>query len=121
MPGFNSGKISLIVAAFLAGGLVYLLWLSYVGSHDRPAIKIGVLHSLSGTMAISEKPLLDAVRLAVEEANQSGGVDGAKIEMVVADCHSQPATCAQEAERLITQEGVQALFGCWTSACRKAV
>jgi urea transport system substrate-binding protein len=75
-----------------------------------PVIRIGVLHSLTGTM----------VRLAVEEANQSGGVNGAKIEMVVADCRSDNAYCAQQAEKLIVQDKAQALFGCWTSACRKA-
>ncbi|MDO9101629.1 MAG: ABC transporter substrate-binding protein [Candidatus Nitrotoga sp.] len=87
----------------------------------KQSIKIGVLHSLSGTMAVSEAPLVDAVRLAVEEANQSGGVNGAQIEMIVTDCRSDAAYCAQQAEKLITQDGVQALFGCWTFACRKAV
>jgi len=87
----------------------------------KQSIKIGVLHSLSGTMAVSEAPLVDAVRLAVEEANQSGGVNDAQIEMIVTDCRSDAAYCAQQAEKLITQDGVQALFGCWTSTCRKAV
>lgn len=87
----------------------------------KPSIRIGVLHSLTGTMAASETPLVDAVRLAVEEANASGGVNGQQIEMVVADCRSEAAYCAQQAEKLIAWDGVQALFGCWTSACRKAV
>ncbi len=87
----------------------------------KPSIKIGVLHSLTGTMATSETPLVDAVRLAVEEANLSGGINGQQIEMIVADCRSDAAYCAQQAEKLITQDGVQALFGCWTSTCRKAV
>lgn len=80
-----------------------------------------MLHSLTGTMAASEAPLVDAVRLAVEEANQSGGIDGARIEMIVSDCRSDAGYCAQQAEKLIVQDKVQALFGCWTSACRKAV
>lgn len=90
-------------------------------SRTHAPVRIGVLHSLSGTMALSEAPLVDAVRLAVEEVNRSGGVNGAPVEMVVADCRSDAAYCAQQAERLIAQEGVRALFGCWTSVCRKAV
>jgi urea transport system substrate-binding protein len=88
---------------------------------DKPAIRIGVLHSLTGTMASSEIPLVDAIRLAVEEANEAGGLNGARVEMVVADCRSDAVYCAQQAEKLIVQDKVQALFGCWTSACRKAV
>jgi urea transport system substrate-binding protein len=72
-------------------------------------------------MAPSEAPLVDAVLLAVEEANASGGLNGQQIEMITADCRSDAAYCAQQAEKLITEDGVQALFGCWTSACRKAV
>ncbi len=86
-----------------------------------PVIRIGVLHSLTGTMAGSEAPLVDAVRLAVEEANQSGGIRGAKIEMIVSDCRSDANYCAAQAEKLISRNKVDALFGCWTSACRKAV
>lgn len=109
---------------FLVTAMVVLLFVVLIYSqHDsaKQSIKIGVLHSLTGTMAVSEAPLVDAVRLAVEEANQSGGVNGVQIEMIVTDCRSDTAYCAQQAEKLITQDGVQALFGCWTSACRKAV
>src|SRR3989338_8081981 len=121
MQNLPRGKSNLLVTitvavALLAGALLYVQ-----SGRAKPAIKIGVLHSLTGTMAASESPLVDAVRLAVEEANQSGGVNGRPIEMVVEDCRSDAAYCAQQAEKLITQEGVQALFGCWTSACRKAV
>lgn len=105
----------------LAAVLLYFLWLFFGHIETKPNIKIGVLHSLTGTMAASETPLVDAVRLAVEEANQSGGIDGAQIEMIVADCRSDANYCAQQAEKLITQDKVQALFGCWTSACRKAL
>jgi urea transport system substrate-binding protein len=112
LPG---NKKSLLVLVFV---LVLVLVL---GDRAKPAIKIGVLHSLTGTMAVSETPLVDAVRLAVEEANQSGGVNGVQIEMIVADCRSDASYCAQQAEKLITKDGVQALFGCWTSTCRKAV
>ncbi|TRW89705.1 urea ABC transporter substrate-binding protein [Candidatus Methylobacter oryzae] len=84
-------------------------------------IKVGVLHSLTGTMAVSEKPLVDAVRLATEEINAQGGLLGQTVEMVVADGKSDPKVFAAEAERLIQKEQVKVLFGCWTSACRKAV
>lgn len=86
-----------------------------------PPIRIGVLHSLTGTMAISEKPLVDAVRLAVEEINATGGVLERQVEIVVADGKSDDAVFAAEAERLIATEKVSALFACWTSSCRKAV
>lgn len=114
---FNRGSVSLVLVA----ALFFILWFSMRHVEEKPPIKIGVLHSLTGTMAASETPLVDAVRLAVEEANLAGGVNGAQIAMIVRDCRSDAAYCAQQAEQLITQEGVQALFGCWTSACRKAV
>jgi len=113
---FNLLAAILMAAVLLVGALLYNQY-----GRTKPGIKIGVLHSLSGTMASSEVPLVDAVRLAVEEANQSGGLNGQTVEMIVADCRSDAAYCAQQAEKLITQDGVQALFGCWTSACRKAV
>ena len=87
----------------------------------EPGIRIGVLHSLTGTMAASEKPLVDALRLTVEEINNQGGVLGRPLEIVLADGKSDPVYEATEAERLITKERVSVLFGCWTSACRKAV
>lgn len=87
----------------------------------EPSIRIGVIHSLTGTMAMSEAPLVDAVRLAVEEINAAGGLLGRPLEMQVADSRSDPQIAANEAERLIVEQGVSALFACWTSACRKAV
>ena len=104
--------VVLLIAAFMA-------WQQY--SAAVPSIRIGILHSLSGAMAAREKPLVDALQLAIEEANATGGIGGQKIEAVVIDCRSDPMYCAQQAERLITEEKVKALFGCWTSACRKAV
>ncbi|MBI3479322.1 MAG: ABC transporter substrate-binding protein [Nitrosomonadales bacterium] len=117
MQKWLPGNIKLLLAL-----LVLALVLAWVQrNHAQPTIKIGVLHSLTGTMATSETPLVDAVRLAVEETNQAGGVLGRQIEMIVADCRSDASYCAQQAEKLIAQDGVQALFGCWTSACRKEV
>ena len=110
--------MSLVLLIVLVIGGV-LVWHHY--SSGKLSIRIGVLHSLSGPMAASEKPLVDAIQLAIEEANAAGGIGGRKIEAVVADCRSDAEYCAQEATRLITEEHVQALFGCWTSACRKKV
>ena len=85
------------------------------------SVRIGILHSLEGPMALSESPLVDAAILSVEEINQSGGVLGRTVEAVIGNGGSNPDRFRKEAERLITVEGAAALFGCWTSACRKAV
>jgi urea ABC transporter urea binding protein len=86
-----------------------------------PELKIGILHSLSGTMAFSERPLVDAALLAVEEINASGGVLGSEVRWVLEDGASVAREFAQRAEKLVTQDKVCALFGCWTSSSRKAV
>jgi urea transport system substrate-binding protein len=106
-----------LVTVLLVAG--FALWHHY--ARTQLGIRVGVLHSLSGPMTASEKPLVDAIQLAIEEANASGGINGRKIEALVIDCGSDPAYCAQEAERLITQEYVEVLFGCWTAGCRRAV
>ncbi|MGL5061087.1 MAG: urea ABC transporter substrate-binding protein, partial [Microcoleus sp.] len=84
-------------------------------------IKIGVLHSLTGTMSISEICVKDATLLAVEEINAAGGVLGRPLEVVVADGASDLQTFAREAKQLLLEARVAAIFGCWTSASRKAV
>ena len=89
------------------------------GSGDT--IKVGILHSLSGTMAISEKSVVDAEQLAIEEINKAGGVLGKQIEAVVEDGASDWPTFAEKSKKLIEQDKVAAVFGCWTSASRKAV
>jgi urea ABC transporter urea binding protein len=86
-----------------------------------PTIKVGVLHSLSGTMEISERTVVDATLLAIEEINQKGGLFGRKIETIVVDGRSDWPVFAWEARRLIEKDGVSVVFGCWTSACRKTV
>ena len=83
--------------------------------------KVGILHSLGGTMADSERPLVDAARLAIEEINSKGGLLGRPLEAVVADGRSEPATFGCEARRLLASEGITTIFGCWTSTSRKAV
>jgi urea transport system substrate-binding protein len=82
---------------------------------------VGILHSLSGTMAISEKSVVDAEQLAIEEINKSGGVLGKQIEAIVEDGNSDWPTFAEKAKKLIDQDKVATVFGCWTSASRKAV
>jgi urea transport system substrate-binding protein len=82
---------------------------------------VGILHSLTGTMAISETSVAEATAMAIEEINQQGGLLGRKIEAIVVDGRSDWPTFAREAERLITEEKVSVIFGCWTSACRKTV
>lgn len=83
-------------------------------------LRVGILHSQSGTMADSEKKVIDATRFALYELNARGGVQGRRVEEVIADGASDPGTFAREAERLIDKEGVCAIFGCWTSSCRRA-
>lgn len=83
--------------------------------------KIGILHSLTGTMALSERPLVDAALMAIDEINLSGGISGTKIEPVVRDGASDPDQFAKQARQLIEIDGVMTIFGCWTSASRKSV
>ncbi len=84
-------------------------------------IKIGILHSLSGTMAISEKSVVDAEKLAIKEINAGGGVLGKQIEAIVEDGASNWDTFREKATKLIDQDKVAVVFGCWTSASRKNV
>lgn len=84
-------------------------------------IKVGILHSLSGTMAISEVSLRDAELMAIEEINAAGGVLGKKIEPVIEDGASDWPTFAEKAKKLLQSDKVATVFGCWTSASRKAV
>jgi urea transport system substrate-binding protein len=84
-------------------------------------VKVGVLHSLSGTMAISETSLRDVLLFTFDEINASGGVLGKMIEPVVADGASDWPVFAEKAEQLIAKDGVSAVFGCWTSVSRKFV
>ncbi|MET0423429.1 MAG: urea ABC transporter substrate-binding protein [Actinoplanes sp.] len=84
-------------------------------------VKIGLLNSLSGTMAISEVTVRDSLRLAIDEINASGGVLGKQLAPVSEDGASDWPTFAEKAQKLISQDKVAAVFGCWTSASRKAV
>lgn len=112
-----------VMSRFLSISLVMLaLTAGLAGCQQQPeAIPIGALHALTGTMAASESPLVDAMTLAVEELNDQGGLLGRPVALRVADGRSDWEHSAREAERLIQDEKVAALFGCWTSACRQAV
>lgn len=103
--------------------LVCLLTAATLASCSRPEespIRVGILHSLTGTLAISARPVVDATLLAIEEINAQGGLLGRMVEPVIADGTSDSGNFAVEAERLITEEKVSVVFGCWTSSSRKA-
>jgi urea transport system substrate-binding protein len=92
-----------------------------VGASGQDKVKVGVLHSLSGTMAISETSLRDVLLFAFDEINAAGGVMGKKIDPVVVDGASDWPLFAEKAEQLLVQDKVSATFGCWTSVSRKSV
>jgi urea transport system substrate-binding protein len=109
-----------LVAVALLATIVYCLHVWRL--HRLPPIRVGILHSLTGTMAISEKPVVEAVELSIEEINASGGLlGGRQVLPILADGRSDWPTFAQESRHLITDEKVCAVFGCWTSASRKTV
>jgi urea transport system substrate-binding protein len=88
---------------------------------QEDTIKVGILHSLSGTMAISETTLKDVMEMLIDEQNKKGGVLGKKLEAVVVDPASDWPLFAEKARELITGDGVDVVFGCWTSVSRKSV
>jgi urea transport system substrate-binding protein len=108
-------RLCLIVAAAVVPNLLP------ISAHAEDTVKIGVLHSLSGTMAISETSLRDVVLMAADEINAKGGVLGKKIEPVVVDPASNWPLFAEKAKQLIVQDKVAVTFGCWTSVSRKSV
>ena len=114
-PGLRSlGKATkILAAATLAAGI------SLANAADT--IKVGVLHSLSGTMAISETTLKDTVLMMVDEQNKKGGLLGKKVEAVVVDPASNWPLFAEKARELLEKDKVDVIFGCWTSVSRKSV
>ena len=114
------------IALTIAGAVVALaaaitvMRVGLVRSSGEP-IRVGVLHSLSGPMASSEVPVVNAIRMAADEINARGGLLGRRVELLVRDGKSDPETFAAEAERLITEDRVSVIFGCWTSASRRTV
>lgn len=101
--------------------IVVAIMLLRSAATEQDPIHVAVLHSLTGTMAFSESPVAESTLLAIDEINQAGGLLGRPIEPILVDGRSDWATFAREAERLITQDNVAVVFGCWTSACRKTV
>ena len=108
-----------LLASTIAGGLSFATGAALAQTGET--IKIGVLHSLSGTMAISETTLKDVMLMLIDEQNKKGGVLGKKLEAVVVDPASNWPLFAEKARELITQHKVSAVFGCWTSVSRKSV
>ncbi len=104
----------------LATGLVATLAGSAL-AQAADTIKVGILHSLSGTMAISETTLKDTMLMLIEEQNKKGGLLGKQLEAVVVDPASNWPLFAEKARELLTKEQVAAVFGCWTSVSRKSV
>src|SRR5580704_12309332 len=100
--------------------IVLMLALTAAPLRAQETVKVGILHSLSGTMAISETSLRDVVLMAAEEINAKGGVMGYKIQPVVVDPASNWPLFAEKAKELIVQDKVAVTFGCWTSVSRKS-
>jgi urea transport system substrate-binding protein len=108
-------------AATAAAGVLPAPFIWPKGAQAADTVKVGILHSLTGTIAIAEKSVVDAEMLAIEEINKAGGVMGQKIEAVVEDGASDWPTFAEKARKLIVKDKVAAVMGCYTSASRKAV
>jgi len=113
------GKLG-VTAAAIAGVIPgTMLFSREVAAADK--VKVGILHSLSGTIAIAEKSVVDAEMLAIEQVNKAGGVMGKLIEPVIEDGASDWPTFAEKARKLLEKDKVAAVMGCYTSASRKAV
>jgi urea transport system substrate-binding protein len=109
-------KALALASAMAAGTLTFSLQ-----AHAADTIKVGILHSLSGTMAISETVLKDTVLMAIDEINAKGGLLGKKLEPVVVDPASNWPLFAEKTKQLLGQDKVSVIFGCWTSVSRKSV
>ena len=108
------------IIAFSAA-LASVLMFTACSASRKETIKVGILHSSTGTMAISESPVRDSELLAIKEINEAGGVLGRQIEVVEEDGASDPNVFAEKARKLLVEDKVATVFGCWTSASRKAV
>ena len=117
MRGTYSTITSLAAASAIAAGLAF----TAPARAAEDTIKVGILHSLSGTMAISETTLKDTMLFLIDEQNKKGGLLGKKLEAVVVDPASDWPLFAEKARELIEKDKVAAVFGCWTSVSRKSV
>src|SRR6187401_3358482 len=113
-----SRRLLLRATSALVGGAIAL---SAFGAQAADTIKVGILHSLSGTMAISETTLKDVMLMLIDEQNKKGGLLGKKLEAVVVDPASNWPLFAEKAEQLLVKDKVDVVFGCWTSVSRKSV
>ena len=117
------------LAAALTLAVCLVLWLGWdsfatlvaLRHQALPPIRLGLLHSQTGLLSLSEKSILDAEIMAIDEINAEGGVNGRQVVWVAPDCRSDVNVFVNEARRLLEQEKVATLFGCWTSESRKAV
>ncbi|HEY6087257.1 MAG TPA: urea ABC transporter substrate-binding protein [Burkholderiaceae bacterium] len=109
------------INTFLAGTALAGALFAGTAMAQEETIKVGILHSLSGTMAISETTLKDAMLMLIEEQNAKGGLLGKKLEAVVVDPASDWPRFAELARELVAGQGVDVVFGCWTSVSRKSV
>ncbi len=109
-----------LLKAFALSASVMAIGLSFQ-AYAADTIKVGIMHSLSGTMAISETPLKDVALMAIDDINAKGGVLGKKLEPVVVDPASNWPLFAEKARQLLAQDKVAVVFGCWTSVSRKSV
>lgn len=116
----NSNVRYLFILLFLILVSMILVY-QYRQYTELKPIKIAILHSLTGTLAESEKPLVGVLQMAISDVNENGGLLGRKLKTIIVDARSNPQFSAIAAERLIRDEKVDVIFGCWTSSCRKAV
>ena len=93
----------------------------YFSDLDHGAIKVGILHSLSGTLTSSERPLQQLLVMMIEDLNKAGGLLGRPVEAVIHDPRSRPDAYAEQARQMLVEEDVSVIFGCWSSAARKQV
>src|SRR5690606_29908671 len=120
LPRTNMNRRLVLKQLTAATVLACAGWMPQVAS-AQDTIKVGILHSLSGTMAISETSLKDVALMTIEEINANGGVLGKKLEPVVVDPASNWPLFAERARQLLSQDKVAVVFGCWTSVSRKSV
>jgi len=121
MEGLSRRDFLKTTAAVGVGAAAGMGFPAIIKAQGSAPIKVGVLHSLSGTMAISEAPIKEVVLMAIDEVNKAGGVLGRKVEAVVEDPASNWDLFAEKSKKLLLQDKVATVFGCWTSVSRKSV
>ena len=114
-------KKTFIQAAKFSIALLTIFSFISCSENKKKTVKVGLLHSLTGTMSISEIAVRDAELLAIEEINAAGGILGCQIKVVEEDGKSNPRMFAEKARKLLMEDKVATIFGCWTSDSRKAV